>query len=135
MENTIDIEKQIKAFPPGPNWYSEYTTSVTNHYYVYATKTFLVIFTLPNFEFKSTFTASLDKINVIDTFSHFCFVAGVDPVVRIWNLLDGAQLTSFQYHKVKKREKETNSMKGKRKSSEKLKYNMIFFRFYAFRLK
>lgn len=105
MEQTVEIEKQLKAFPPVPNWYSNYTTSVTDRYYVYASKSLLVILILPNFEYKTTFTASLDKINTIDTYSHFCYVAGVDPIIRVWNLLDGAQLTSFQTHKVEKKRK------------------------------
>ncbi|CAO3641107.1 unnamed protein product [Cunninghamella blakesleeana] len=99
MENTIEVEKQLKAFPPVPNWYSNYTTSITNCYYVYASKSLLIILILPFFEYKTAFTASLDKINAIDTHSHFCYVSGVDPIIRVWNLLDGAQLTSFHIHK------------------------------------
>ncbi|KAI8332303.1 WD40-repeat-containing domain protein [Chlamydoabsidia padenii] len=90
---------KVAAFPPGPNWYSSYTALTTDDFYVYASKNFIVILHLHSLSYRSSFSGALEKINAIDAHTHLCFVAGKDPVIRLWNLLDGSLLTVLQPHK------------------------------------
>ncbi|KAG0994605.1 hypothetical protein G6F28_005586 [Rhizopus arrhizus] len=99
----MDLESRYpkcQAYPPVPNWYSSNVTAVMDpHFFLYATRNYIVMLDLKELRYFNSFTASFDKINAIATHGIFCFTAGVDKIVRVWNTLTNTLTTSYSEHK------------------------------------
>lgn len=94
----------ITCYPPTANWYSCYCSAISSlGYYVYASRNAIVVLRLSDLQYVKNFTAANDKIQTIDVHEQLCFVAGEDPKIRVWNILDGSLLTSIPGHKVKQK--------------------------------
>lgn len=93
---------KYKAYPPVPNWYTSNVTAVVEpHFFLYATRNLVVVLGLDDFKYFNSFAASSEKIQAIAAHETFCYTAGVDNVVRCWNILLGSLLTSHDEHKVR----------------------------------
>lgn len=110
----MDLESRYpkcQAYPPVPNWYSSNVTAVMDpHFFLYATRNYIVMLDLKELRYFNSFTASFDKINAIATHGIFCFTAGVDKIVRVWNTLTNTLTTSYSEHKVNKLRKKKKKM-------------------------
>ncbi|KAI8387435.1 quinon protein alcohol dehydrogenase-like superfamily [Blakeslea trispora] len=98
--NVLERFPKFRSYPPVPNWYSSYTTSVVEpHFFLYATRNCIVVLGLQDLRYFSSFVASNEKVTVIAAQENFCFTAGIDKTVRVWNILMGSLLTSYCEHK------------------------------------
>ncbi|KAI8378119.1 hypothetical protein EDC96DRAFT_215674 [Choanephora cucurbitarum] len=98
--NMLERFPKHQSYPPVPNWYSSYTTSVIEpHFFLYATRNCIVILSLQNLRYFNSFTVSNEKVTAIAAHETFCFTAGTDKTVRVWNVLIGSLLTSYCEHK------------------------------------
>ncbi|KAI9004278.1 WD40-repeat-containing domain protein [Phycomyces nitens] len=98
MDNILPL---CKAYPPAPNWYTTYAaTTVEPHFYIYAARNSIVVLDMRTMQFRRTFLASLDKIQVVAAYEQFCFTGGLDPIIRAWNILDGNYITKYNTHNV-----------------------------------
>ncbi|KAI8070529.1 quinon protein alcohol dehydrogenase-like superfamily [Gilbertella persicaria] len=89
-----------KSYPPVPNWYSSCITAIIEpHFFLYATRNCIVILGLWDLRYFGSFTVSTEKVTAIAAHETFCFTAGVDKTVRVWNVLLGSLLTSYTEHK------------------------------------
>ncbi|KAI9339130.1 quinon protein alcohol dehydrogenase-like superfamily [Pilaira anomala] len=92
---------KYRAYPPVPNWYTSNITAIVEpHLFLYATRNIIVVLGLENLRYFNSFAVSNDKIQAIAAHEAFCFTAGVDKVVRGWNILVGSLVTSHTEHDV-----------------------------------
>ncbi|KAI7869778.1 hypothetical protein BDF14DRAFT_1741700 [Spinellus fusiger] len=50
--------------------------------------------------FRSTFLASLEKIQAVAAHGQVCFTSGVEPVIRAWNIVDNKCIGTYKVHAV-----------------------------------
>lgn len=92
---------KYRAYPPVPNWYTSNITAIVEpHLFLYATRNIIVVLGLENLRYFNSFAVSNDKIQAIAAYEAFCFTAGVDKVIRGWNILVGSLVTSHTEHDV-----------------------------------
>jgi hypothetical protein len=108
ISQTMDLTNRFpkyKAYPPVPNWYSSNVTAIVEpHFFLYATRNLVVILGLTDLKYFNSFAASSDKLQAIAAHETFCYTAGVDSIVRGWNILLGSLFTSHEEHKVSEKE-------------------------------
>jgi hypothetical protein len=121
-----DKFSKCKSYPPVPNWYSSNITAIVEpQFFLYATRNCIVVLDLKTLKYFHSFTVSNDKIQAIAAHETFCFTAGIDKTVRVWNIVLGSLLTSHNEHKVflrtrSTRHRDTHLHKKKKKTRQKL---------------
>lgn len=86
------------AYPPTPNWYTSHAATVAHNYYVYATQKRIVLLDLASLRFMKTFLASTRQITALTVANTICFVAGEDPTIRAFSLLNSQLVATYTTH-------------------------------------
>jgi hypothetical protein len=99
--NLAERFPKYQCYPPAPDWYSSSVTAIAEpSFFIYACKKVIVILDLDNLRYVNSFLASNDKVNAIAAHETFCFTAGADMKVRMWNVVLGTLLATFNSHQV-----------------------------------
>ncbi|CEP17806.1 hypothetical protein [Parasitella parasitica] len=102
LDKTIQMDliyPKHRCYPPAPNWYSLYAAAIVEpNFFLYASRNLVVVLGLSDLRYYNSFTVTEDKAEVIAACGNYCYTAGTDKAVRLWDFTLGSMLSIHNEH-------------------------------------